>query len=168
MAGDGVMKESDVERIEFEIACSARTHVPVLITSRDSEERERIAHSIHARSTRAQGPFISVNCARPLTPLLSGDLFGDPRESLVGEHVLGVIERAHGGTLFLDHVGELSRPVQTLLSQFLATGGGDSTRSVDVRVITASSRPLIERVLTHEFREDLFYRLNVIHILVSK
>jgi len=70
----------------------------------------------------------------------------------------------HGGIIFLDEVGELSPPVQALLCQFLATGEVHSTLAVDVRVIAASSRSLFERVLTREFSEDLFYRLNIIHI----
>ena len=162
------MKGADLDGIEEDIACAMHTHVPVLITSRDSKERQRIAHAIHAGSTCAQGPFVSVNCAGLRKPLLATDLFGNRSEHLAGHDESGALARAHGGIIFLDEVGELRPPVQALLCQFLATGAVHSTLAVDVRVITASSRSLFERVLTREFSEDLFYRLNVIHILASR
>jgi len=162
------MKEANLDSLQEDIACAMHTHVPVLITSRDSKERKWIAHTIHAGSTRALGPFVRVNCAGPRKPLLATDLFGNRSERLAGQDESGALARAQGGTIFLDEVGELSPPVQALFSQFFETGDVQSTLAIDVRVITASSRSLFERVLTREFREDLFYRLNVIHIRVSR
>ena len=158
----------DPDSLEEDIGCAMHTHVPVLITSRDSKERKRIAHTIHSGSTYAQGPFVSVNCAGPRQPLLATDLFGNRNEHLAGHDESGALARAQGGIIFLDEVGELSPPVQALFNQFLETSDVHSTLAVNVRVITASSRSLFERVLTREFREDLFYRLNVIHIRASR
>jgi DNA-binding NtrC family response regulator len=159
-----VMEPANLDDIERDIACASRTHAPVLIVCRDPQERRRIAHAIHERSHRAQGPFIAVCCAGPRAALLEADLFGTSSNRFAGHDESGAIARADGGIVFLDDVGELSPPIQSLLSQFLATGDIQGSGAVNVRVITASSRSLFERVLTQEFREDLFYRLNVIHI----
>lgn len=164
MPDEGVMKPANLDDIEMDIACASRTHAPVLIVCRDREERRRIAHAIHVGSRRAQGPFVSVSCGGPRAALLEADLFGTGGNRFAGHDESGAIARADGGIVFLDDVGELSPPIQALLSQFLATGDIHGSRAVNVRVITGSSRSLFERVLTHEFREDLFYRLNVIHI----
>lgn len=154
----------DLEAIEEDIACATRALGSALITGRDAEERLRIARILHRRSGGAAAPFVSINCAAPPKPLLAADLFGDHGGSFAGTDRSGAIARVRGGTMFLDEIGELSQPLQAFLNQLLAEGRAHSGATTGVRVIAASSRSLFERVLAREFREDLFYRLNVIHI----
>jgi DNA-binding NtrC family response regulator len=159
---------------EEAIDCASQSHVPVLITCLDRDARARIAQTIHARSARANGPFVSMHCAGPRKALVERQLFGDEKEHMALQDEAGALARAQGGTLFLDEIGELSPSAQLRLHGLLGTlqvsraSTGHSPIPVDLRLITASNLPLIERVLTHEFSEDLFYRLNVIHIVVGK
>lgn len=158
---------SQLHGIEEDIACAAGSDVPVLITWPDRDRRESIARAIHAQSSRHTKAFIIVRCTGLRQPLLETDLFGDGNAPVTGSES-GAIARAQGGTLLLDEVDELSLPVQAVLNQFLDTQHVPSMMTMDVRVITGSGRPLIERVLTHEFSEHLFYRLNIIHVHAAR
>ena len=146
----------------------------VLITGESGVGKDLVAREIHAHSTRAHGPFIAVNCAGLTETLLESELFGHVKGSFTGAYrdKIGKLEQAHGGTLFLDEVGEMSLRMQALLLRFLEqgelqrVGAHDRARYVDVRVVAATNRNLAERVGAGEFREDLLYRLRVIHIHV--
>jgi DNA-binding NtrC family response regulator len=167
-------KEPSLVETEEAIDCASRSHVPVLITCRNRDASARIAQLIHTRSTRAHGPFVNMHCTGPQKPLIERQLFGDETEYMGPHEEAGVLAKAHNGTLFLDEVGELSLWAQQRLHGLLGTlhmfrtSASDSPVPLDVRLITASNRPLTERVLTREFSEDLFYRLNVIHIVVDE
>lgn len=153
---------------------AAQTDAKVLLTGESGVGKDVIAHIIHDRSERAAGPFVAVNCAGLTESLLESELFGHEKGSFTGafRERRGMLEMAHRGTLFLDEVGEMSLRMQALLLRFLETGElqrvGASQRPerIDVRVITATNRNLPERVAAGEFREDLLYRLRVIHIHV--
>ncbi len=158
--------------VEEDVQCAASSDAKVLIAGESGVGKEVVAHLIHKRGHRRRAPLICVNCAGVPDSLLASELFGHVRGSFTDAHRdrQGLLEQAHGGTIFLDEVGEMTPQMQSLLLRFLdggeiqqvgASGGG---RKVDVRVITATNRRLIDRVQTNHFREDLFYRLNVIHI----
>ena len=143
----------------------------VLITGESGTGKELIARAIHKASPRASKPMIKVNCAAIPKNLMESELFGHEKGAFTGaiktRH--GVFERADGGTLFLDEVGELDVDVQAKLLRVLQNGefirvGGDKTIGSDVRVICATNRDLKQMVQANEFREDLFYRLNVVSI----
>jgi DNA-binding NtrC family response regulator len=159
--------------IEREIECAARFDARLLITGEIGVGKDVVARLVHTRSNR-RGPFVRVNCAAVPDPLLEWQLFGLAQGSFSGAHsdTRGRLEHAAGGTIFLDEVGEMSLRAQTLLLRFLESGeiqraGGDTTRVVgNVRVITATSRNLFDAVAAQTFREDLYYRLNIIHIVV--
>ena len=158
--------------IEEDIQCAARSDAKVLVTGESGVGKEVVAHLIHTRSRRRGKTLITVNCAGVPDTLLASELFGHVRGSFTDAHRdrRGLIEQAEGGTIFLDEVGEMSSQMQSLLLRFLDNGEiqqvGSSHRpvKVDVRVIAATNRRLIDRVQTNDFREDLYYRLNVIHI----
>ena len=153
---------------------AAHGDAKVLITGESGVGKDLIAREIHAHSQRASGPFVAVNCAGLTETLLESELFGHVKGSFTGAYrdKLGKLELANGGTLFLDEVGEMSLRMQALLLRFLEqgelqrVGASDRTRIVDVRVVAATNRNLAERVAAGEFREDLLYRLRVIHIPV--
>ena len=131
-----------------------------------------IARLIHQRSRRAHTPLVAVNCAGIPDSLLESALFGHMRGSFTGAYRdrLGLFEIAHGGTVFLDEIGEMRMRMQALLLRFLENGeiqrvGADRLHTrVDVRVIAATNRNVIERIASKDFREDLYYRLNVISV----
>ena len=153
---------------------SAAGNAKVLITGESGVGKDIIARHIHLNSKRASRPFIAVNCAGLTETLLESELFGHVKGSFTGAYrdKRGKLQMAHGGTLFLDEVGEMSLRMQALLLRFLETGeiqsvgAHDEVEHVDVRVIAATNRNLAERVAASEFREDLLYRLRVIHIHV--
>jgi two-component system, NtrC family, response regulator HydG len=146
----------------------------VLITGESGVGKDLIAREIHGHSLRSHGAFVAVNCAGLTETLLESELFGHVKGSFTGAYrdKIGKLEMAHGGTLFLDEVGEMSLRMQALLLRFLEqgelqrVGATDRARFVDVRVVAATNRNLGERVAAGEFREDLLYRLRVIHIHV--
>jgi transcriptional regulator with GAF, ATPase, and Fis domain len=146
----------------------------VLITGESGTGKDLIAREIHARSARAARSYVAVNCAGLTETLLESELFGHVKGSFTGAYrdKPGKLQLAHRGTLFLDEVGEMSLRMQALLLRFLENGeiqavGADHTRStVDVRVVAATNRSLTDMVASGQFREDLLYRLRVIHIHV--
>jgi DNA-binding NtrC family response regulator len=153
---------------------SAAGDAKVLITGESGVGKDVIARHIHVSSKRARGPFVAVNCAGLTETLLESELFGHVKGSFTGAYrdKRGKLQMAHGGTLFLDEVGEMSLRMQALLLRFLETGeiqsvgAHEETARADVRVIAATNRNLPDRVAVGEFREDLLYRLRVIHIHV--
>jgi two-component system, NtrC family, response regulator AtoC len=152
---------------------AARVDVTVLVTGETGTGKELVARAIHHFSTRRAGPFVKVNCAAMPRELLESELFGYERGAFTGAHKLkiGKFEAAHRGTMFLDEIGDLHPALQAKLLHVLQDGefsriGGKSTLSVDVRVLAATNQDLERAVAEGRFREDLYYRLNVIHLLV--
>lgn len=153
-----------------QIAASSST---VLIEGESGTGKELIAHRIHTLSHRSHQPFVVVHCASLTETLLTSELFGHERGAFTGatEKKIGRFERAHRGTLFLDEIGEISPTTQVKLLRVLQDGelervGGTKTIKVDVRVVCATNRNLIEEVQAGRFREDLYYRINVMYVKV--
>jgi two-component system nitrogen regulation response regulator NtrX len=149
----------------------APTNGRVLITGESGTGKELVARAIHRESSRSDKPLIKVNCAAIPQNLIESELFGHEKGSFTGATKTrkGVFERADGGTLFLDEIGELGLDVQAKLLRALQNGeiqrvGGEKVIVVDVRLLAATNRDLPEMVATGEFREDLYYRLNVLTI----
>ncbi len=145
--------------------------VPVLVTGASGTGKEMVAQAIHQRSLRSKGPFVAVNCGAIPRELLESELFGHEKGSFTGAYrtVAGKVELAHNGTLFLDEVGELPLELQVKLLRFLQEFtfervGGRETRTVDLRIISATNGDLKDLIAAGRFREDLFYRLNVVNI----
>jgi transcriptional regulator with PAS, ATPase and Fis domain len=163
-----------VSALEEEIERSARSDAKILLTGESGVGKEVVARLIHDSSRRRRAPMVSLNCAGVPESLLESELFGHARGAFTGAERdrVGVLEAANGGTIFLDEIGEMSQRMQALLLRFLENGeiqrvGSDRRQStVDVRVIAATNRNLTARIATGDFREDLYYRLNVIHITV--
>ena len=159
-------------QIEEDIECAARTDAKVLISGESGVGKEVVARMIHERSTRSRQPLVTINCAGIPDTLLASELFGHARGSFTDAHRdrIGLLEQGNRGTVFLDEVGEMTPSLQALVLRFLENGEIQPVGSlqrlskVDVRVIAATNRMLLERVAQKEFREDLYYRLNVIHI----
>jgi two-component system response regulator AtoC len=152
---------------------AAGVDVTVLITGETGTGKEVVARAVHHLSTRHAGPFVKVNCAAVPRDLLESELFGHERGSFTGAHKLkiGKFESAHHGTIFLDEIGDLHSSLQAKLLHVLQDGdfsrvGGKSGLKVDVRVIAATNQDLERAVAEGRFREDLYYRLNVIHVNV--
>ena len=151
----------------------ASSRASVLITGESGTGKELIAAAIHEHSPRATGPFVKLHCAALAETLLESELFGHERGSFTGAAARrdGRFQQADGGTLFLDEIGEISSSVQVKLLRFLQERefervGGNQTIKVDVRIVAATNRDLMQRVKDGKFREDLFYRLNVVSIEV--
>jgi two-component system NtrC family response regulator/two-component system response regulator HydG len=147
----------------------APSRATVLLTGESGTGKELVANAIHQRSPRANGPFIKLHCAALAESLLESELFGHERGSFTGAMARkdGRFQLADGGTLFLDEIGEISPAIQVKLLRFLQERefervGGTQTIRVDVRVIAATNRSLPEEVAKGRFREDLYYRLNVV------
>ena len=163
-----------VRSLHEEITYASRCDAKVLVTGESGVGKEVVARLIHASSGRRRAPLITVNCAALSDTLLETELFGHVRGSFTGAYRdrQGALELAHRGTVFMDEVGETSPRMQGLLLRFLEAGeiqrvGSDAIQSrVDVRVIAATNRQLVDSVAAKTFREDLYYRLNVIHIRV--
>ncbi len=157
-----------------EIERIARSDAKVLITGESGVGKELVAQAIHNQSPRTERPFVPVNCAGLPETLLESELFGHVKGSFTGAYrdKPGKLEVADEGTVFLDEVGEMTLRMQGLLLRFLETGelqkvGADRVgRTVNVRVIAATNRNLQDMIAQGQFREDLYYRLNVIHFWV--
>jgi transcriptional regulator with PAS, ATPase and Fis domain len=163
-----------IRTLQEEIHYAAKCDAKVLVTGESGAGKEIVARLIHAASVRCRAQLVTVNCAALTETLLETELFGHVRGSFTGAYRdrLGAFEQAHRGTVFMDEIGETSPRMQGLLLRFLETGeiqrvGSDQVQTrVDVRVIAATNRVLVESVANKTFREDLYYRLNVIHLRV--
>jgi len=164
----------EMQELREEIARVSASDAKVLITGETGVGKELVARAIHASSRRAAGPFVAMNCAGMPETLLETELFGHVRGSFTDAYrdKAGTLEIADRGTVFLDEVGDMTLRMQGLLLRFLETGevlrvGSDLMgRRVDVRVIAATNRDLRALMEEGRFRDDLFYRLNVIHLVV--
>jgi DNA-binding NtrC family response regulator len=152
-------------------AQAARSNTTILLTGESGAGKQVLAEFIHQQSPRSQGPFVYINCVALTDELIESTLFGHEKGAFTGalSRKEGRVEAANGGTAFLDEVGDISSSLQTKLLHFLETGefervGGTRTLSVDCRVIAATNRDLKAAIKDGKFREDLYYRLNVINL----
>ena len=161
-------------QLHRDIAVAARSNPKVLIVGETGTGKEVVARRIHALGAQRTGPFVSVNCSGIPETLLESELFGHVRGSFTGAYrdKRGIIRQAEGGTLFLDELGEMSLRMQALLLRFVETGeiqqvGADRPAGrANVRLITATHRDLNQQIREGAFRQDLYYRLNVVQIHV--
>src|SRR6478735_2588973 len=149
----------------------AASDATALITGESGTGKELVARAIYHHSNRSQQPFLAVNCAAIPEQLLESELFGHERGAFTGAAMqrIGRFEQCHQGTIFLDEIGDMTPATQTKILRVLQSGtfervGGNQPIKVDVRVIAATNRPLEEAVARRQFREDLFYRLNVVRV----
>lgn len=171
---DSIVADSkEMQKVMAKVRQVADTSATVLLTGESGTGKEVMANAIHALSSRANAPFVPVHCAALNENLLESELFGHEKGSFTGanERVIGRFETAAGGTLFLDEIGEISTSTQVKLLRVLETKtfervGGKQSIAVDVRLIAATNRNLAEMVKKGTFREDLYYRLNVINIAI--
>ncbi|HJW05559.1 MAG TPA: sigma-54 dependent transcriptional regulator, partial [Rhodanobacter sp.] len=169
---DGLVFASEAMGRTLNLACQvARSDVPVLITGPNGTGKERIAAIVHANSAVRRGPFVAVNCGALPGELIEAELFGAEAGAYTGANKAreGRFELADGGTLFLDEIGNLPLPGQMKLLRVLETGqferlGSGKTRQAKVRVLSATNADLKAMIQAGTFREDLYYRLNVISI----
>ncbi len=160
-----------MQRLGKLVAQVAKSRATVLIHGETGTGKELIAAAIHQHSPRREGPFVRLNCAALAETLLESELFGHEKGAVTGATARrhGRFEQADGGTLFLDEVSEIPLPLQVKLLRFLQEKqfervGGNETITVDVRIVAASNRDLAEQVKDGDFREDLYYRLNVVQL----
>ncbi len=166
--------ESDsFKKVLSDITMVAQADSTVLIRGESGTGKELVARAIHESSSRKGGPFLAVNCSALPENLLESELFGYEKGAFTGaaKRRIGRFELADKGTLFLDEIGDLSQPMQVKLLRVLETHsferlGGNDSISVDIRVVTATNQDMEKRVERGEFREDLFYRLNVIPLFL--
>ncbi len=149
----------------------AGSDIPVLVMGESGTGKELVARAIHEESARKRGPFIAINCGAIPETLLESELFGHEKGAFTGAHIQrkGRVEMARGGTLFLDEIGELSPPLQVKLLRFLQAQviervGGREEIQVDARIVAATNMDLQAAMKDGRFREDLFYRLNVVSV----
>ncbi|MBR6154324.1 MAG: sigma-54-dependent Fis family transcriptional regulator [Treponema sp.] len=162
-----------MQKVQELIKKVANTRANVLITGESGVGKELVANAIHNLSSRKDKSFIKVHCAALSETLLESELFGHEKGAFTGADKMqkGRFELAHGGTIFLDEIGEINQNVQIKILRVLQEKkfervGGEQTIEVDVRIVAATNRNLEEEVKAGRFREDLYYRLNVIHIQV--
>jgi transcriptional regulator with PAS, ATPase and Fis domain len=169
-----IISESPAMRRVAELARRfEQTDEPVLITGESGTGKELLARAIHDGSQRAHGPFVAVNCAAIPSGLVASELFGYEKGAFTGavSRTIGQIEYAKGGTLFLDEIGDMPIDLQGHLLRFLQEGqirrvGGRETIALDVRIVSATNVRLGQAIAEGRFREDLFYRLNVLTLPV--
>ncbi len=163
-----------IRAIESEVDLAARSDAKVLVTGETGVGKEVVARLIHHRSLRASAPLVTLNCAGLPDSLLESELFGHVRGSFTGAYrdKPGLLETAPNGTVFLDEVGEMSMRMQVVLLRFLESGeiqriGADRSHTrVNVRLVTATNRDLAASIASGAFREDLYFRLNVIRLSI--
>jgi two-component system, NtrC family, response regulator AtoC len=166
-----VGRSAGILEVYKQVARAATSQVPVLITGETGTGKEQVARALHQRSSRVSGPFIPVDCAAISESLMESELFGHARGAFTGATGgrRGLFEEASGGTLFLDEIGDVGPKIQAQLLRALQEGEirrvGESTPvKVDVRVVAATNKDLKAKVISGEFREDLLYRLDVVHL----
>jgi two-component system response regulator AtoC len=167
-----VVGSSGVMREALDLAARVAPYPStVLVTGESGTGKEAVARSIHRASPRREGPFVAVNCGAIPENLLESELFGHEKGAFTGADRAreGLLAEAHGGTLFLDEIGELPLPLQVKLLRVLQERrvrrvGGSAEHPVDVRVLAATARDLVEEVQAGRFRDDLYYRVNVVQI----
>jgi len=172
----GMVGESEpMQRIYQIVRNVSKTDATILIQGESGTGKELVARAICENSSRVEGRFVSINCGAVTESLLARELFGHEAESFTGatKRKYGLIEQAHKGTLFLDEISETSSAFQKSLLRFLQEGeivrvGGVEPVKVDVRLIAATNRDLLEEVKAGRFREDLYYRLNVVPIALPR
>lgn len=167
-----VFKSSAMKKVLTLAYKTARSMAPVLVTGESGTGKEEIARFIHNASGRI-GKFVAISCASIPENLLESELFGYERGAFTGADTSrkGKIEIADGGTLFLDEIGEMSPSLQAKLLRFLESGeywklGSDRVRKANIRLISATNRDLLKMIEEGKFREDLFYRINTVHIKI--
>jgi two-component system nitrogen regulation response regulator NtrX len=170
---DLVGESRAIKQVIAAAAKVARTHASVLITGESGTGKELVAGSIHLQSERSDGPLVKVNCSAIPDSLLESELFGYEKGAFTGAvaNKKGLFESAHRGTIFLDEVADLSLPAQANILRVLQNGelqkvGAQQTVKVDVRVLSGTHKDLKQAVAAGTFREDLYYRLNVVPIKV--
>jgi two-component system response regulator AtoC len=168
---DIITKSAKMQQVIELIKIVAKSNATVLITGESGTGKELVAQAIHSQSHRKDKPFVPVSCAALPESLLESELFGHEKGAFTGAHALrkGKIEFAHRGTLFLDEIGEMSANIQVHLLRVLEERaftrvGGNELIKVDVRVVSATNRDMKQAVAGGQFREDLYYRLNVVTI----
>jgi DNA-binding NtrC family response regulator len=168
---DIITKSPKMQKVIELIKIVAKSNATVLITGESGTGKELVARAIHSQSYRRGKPFVPVSCAALPESLLESELFGHEKGAFTGAHALrkGKIEFAHQGTLFLDEIGEMSANIQVHLLRVLEEReftrvGGNELIKVDVRVVSATNRDMREAIASGKFREDLYYRLNVVTI----
>ena len=175
MPGESLIGTSAAARhLELEISDAARSDAKVLLTGESGVGKEVVARLIHQQSRRRGTKLVALNCAAVPDSLLESELFGHVRGSFTGAYrdKPGLLELANSGTIFLDEIGETSLRMQALMLRFLENGeiwriGADRVQATsDVRVVAATNRDLADRIAQREFRADLYYRLNVLHIKI--
>ncbi len=172
LVSDQLLGESAAMQEVFRtIGRLSRSDISVLITGETGSGKELVARALHQHSPRSRGPFVAINTAAVPSELLESELFGHERGAFTGAHSrrVGRFEEAAGGTLFLDEIGDMPLPLQTRLLRVLAEGefhrvGGRDLLEADVRVIAATHQDLEQKIENGSFREDLYHRINVIHI----
>jgi two-component system nitrogen regulation response regulator NtrX len=162
-----------INQLREQIDMAAKSNGRVLILGESGSGKELVAHTLHENSSRAEKPFVEMNCAAIPQELIESELFGHEKGSFTGafERKKGKFELADEGTLFLDEVGDMSSSTQSKVLRVIETQefqrvGGSKNIKVDVRIISATNKDLFEEVKKANFREDLLYRLNVIPIIV--
>ncbi len=171
--GKMIGKSSEMQKLFMNIQKVAPSRASVLVTGESGVGKELVAQAIHSLSPRKDNALISVNCSALSETLLESELFGHEKGAFTGAESLkkGRFELAHGGTIFLDEIGEISLATQVKLLRVLQERkfervGGEQSIEVDVRVVAATNKNLEEEVKAGRFREDLYYRLNVVHLQV--
>jgi DNA-binding NtrC family response regulator len=168
----GLVGRSDVMRVIFRtVERIAKAEATVLVSGESGTGKELVAQAIHELSGRSEGPFVAVNCGAIPRELIESELFGHEKGAFTGatDRRIGRIESADKGTLFLDEIGELDPAVQVKLLRALQERtfervGSSSSITVDVRIVTATNRDLAQEVANGNFREDLYYRINVVPV----
>ncbi len=169
---DDIVGQSEAMQSVFKmVGRVAMSDAPVLVTGESGCGKELVARAIHTYSERSKKPLIAINCAAIPENLLESELFGHEKGAFTGAATqrIGRFEQCAGGTLFLDEIGEMPMPVQSKLLRVLQEGefsrvGGNATLRANVRIVAATNRNLEEAITRKEFREDLYYRLNVVGI----